>query len=88
MSEKLYVFETVLSNGTCVLGKAGLPYDDMVKLRERMVKLRERMADDSAKVPRIVPAPDNTRRLDVDMSRKGGQGAESLLWERPQSLLY
>lgn len=81
MSEKLYVFETVLSNGTCVLGKAGLPYDDMVKLRECM-------SDDSAKVPRIVPAPDNTRRLDVDMSRKGGQGAESLLWERPQPLLY
>lgn len=81
MSEELYVFETVLSNGTCVLGKAGLPYDDMVKLRERM-------ADDSAKVTRIVPAPDNTRRLDVDMSRKGGQGAESLLWERSQPLLY
>jgi len=53
-----------------------------------MMKLRERMADDSAKVTRIVPAPDNTPRLDVDMSRKGGQGAESLLWERPQSLLY
>ena len=81
MSEKLYVFETVLSNGTCVRGGTGLPYDDMVKLRERM-------ADDSAKVTRIVPAPDNTPRLDVDMSRKGGQGAESLLWERPQSLLY
>lgn len=55
MSEPLYVFETVLSNGTCVVGGAGLPHDDMANLKTFY----------ATKVTRIVPAPDNTPRLDV-----------------------
>ena len=55
MAAQLYVFETTLPNGTCVLGSAGLPYRDMVNL--------ETFYTDS--VTCIVPATVRVARLKI-----------------------
>ena len=53
MSPPLYVFETVLSDGSRTQGTAGLPYNDMVRLQSYYVGVV------------IVNAPAGTPRLQI-----------------------
>ena len=53
MSPPLFIFETTLDNGNSVLGTAGLPYDDMCRLKTHY------------SVTRIIKAPPGTSRLNI-----------------------
>ena len=53
MSPPLFIFEPTLDNGNSVLGTAGLPYDDMCRLKTHY------------SVTRIIKAPPGTSRLNI-----------------------